>query len=342
MNIRSMLISITESCNVGCDHCGFKGTPRNREVSPIKLCHWLEEIKKFGVNSITFTGGEPFGRLELLKIGVSKACELGLNAAVFTGCFWGKSLSRAKAILEQLQGLTRLYLSTDKYHQKHIPLQNVKNVINAGIGQHIDDILVSVMCSRQDEFDEIKNELKEYDSQIKFHMGRIIPTHFLKPPENDPLPVQEKASLISNRNCWIGTPLINPDGKVYACHIGKVAVHEKADHSSFYLGDLNSWSIFDIFQQASKRREYQFLRTHGPEGISRFLGQYPEVLQSIGRSDFTCTCHMCLSTLSSKQANKYFSKYINQPEIADEIDMSLVLRFRENIMPLNDLNESLH
>lgn len=83
----SILVSVTEGCHVGCAHCGFIGSTRDRETDPDELASWVASACEFGIPKMIFTGGEPFERFEVLRRGVVTAHEKGKFSTLFTSSF---------------------------------------------------------------------------------------------------------------------------------------------------------------------------------------------------------------------------------------------------------------
>jgi organic radical activating enzyme len=321
----SILISITEECNVGCSHCGYKGTASRRKATAEELCHWLEEIKSAGINHVLFTGGEPFFTFDLLKAGVKCANELAITTAIFTSCNWGDSIDNAAKTLEQLPGIKQLYLSTDKFHQEHVPVQYVKNVINAGLKHGIKDIMICITCNDSIEFGLIKEQFIEYNNRIQFFSGGFIPTKKFTADSTDI--TGEKAN---DNRCWIANPLLNPDGRLFLCHIGKAAAHDSSNMATYFMGDLNTTSLSAIIDNAENRKDYQFLRLLGPKGLRNMLKEHPFLEKYLKRTSFNSSCDLCVTMLSSVEVYEFFLKYINQDHIIDELEMIRVLGRKNN------------
>jgi organic radical activating enzyme len=85
----SVLVSITERCHVGCAHCGFIGSTRDREPDVDEMTDWVEQVCQYGIPMVIFTGGEPFERFDCLVRGVAAARNAGTPAALFTSSVWG-------------------------------------------------------------------------------------------------------------------------------------------------------------------------------------------------------------------------------------------------------------
>ncbi len=80
----SILVSVTEGCHVGCAHCGFIGSTRDRETEISDLTDWVGQACTYGIPMIIFTGGEPFEKYEVLRKGVLAAFNHGAMSALFT------------------------------------------------------------------------------------------------------------------------------------------------------------------------------------------------------------------------------------------------------------------
>jgi MoaA/NifB/PqqE/SkfB family radical SAM enzyme len=95
---------------------------------------WLRQAAGYRdghIKSVIITGGEPFYNLDLLRQVLDSALDKGLVPAVVTNAFWAKDPGRATALLESLPQIKMLSVSSDVYHQKAIPFQNVENAILA-------------------------------------------------------------------------------------------------------------------------------------------------------------------------------------------------------------------
>lgn len=331
---RSILISVTEVCHVGCAHCGFIGAVREREPEPSELSNWVAQTCDYGIKLIIFTGGEAFERFEALRLAVGTAYSHGIPAAVFTSSFWGSSLAAAKATLEQLPGLKHLYLSSDPYHQRNIPYEFVYNVIDAAIECGIPKITITITYSNEDEHSEVRQRYSRYGDRLMFGGGRVIPNpYFSKKILLKQGTLKAPTASDYRCDCEIGTPIINPNGDVFSCHTGKAAAHRDLRYLPYFLGNLKEHTFLQIMANAAARADYQFLRTHGASGVASLFDTYPELINAIGRDGFTTECDMCFSTLKTDAGRQALARYVKRPEIRDAIDMRLMLIGGEDPLP---------
>ena len=208
MRFASMLINLTEQCNVGCRHCGYIGSRRDREMTEDELDSWVEQVARYGVRKIIFTGGEAFERYDLLVRGVRRAQACNALTAVFTSSFWASSTEQARATLRGIEGISQLYLSTDVYRRNASP-RICPPMKRPGSGRaegkpdhHLchGEERASVAAHAQYGHVEIMSQL-------------LIP---IECPDGLKGHVLNSVSPRNNIRSWLGT-LINPDGSVFAC-----------------------------------------------------------------------------------------------------------------------------
>jgi len=332
MHFTFILVVLTEQCHVGCQHCGYIGSKRDGEVEAPELENWLDQFRQYGIPEVIFTGGEAFERYELLCRGVERARTNGLRSGVFTSAFWATSQEKARQTLRELSGLARLHISTDVYHQKRIPPAYVRHAIDAALELGIANIRLAITYATGQDKNNISSQFSDYGNRITIYADRVIPNPKFSPRV---LAGQDRLVELSpksySRNCWIGTPLVDPSGEIFACHIGKAAAHRDLTKLPFYVGNLRSSSFATIMKQAQERPDYQFLRTHGPRGVAEMACQTPSLLESLPRREFTTACDMCMSILKSEKGADSLRAYA-----ADKRDtINTVLAFRMAEQPLS-------
>ncbi|HSR68498.1 MAG TPA: radical SAM protein [Acidobacteriota bacterium] len=326
----SVLVSVTEGCHVGCAHCGFIGSIRDRETDPEELCRWVTDTCSYGVPNIIFTGGEPFERFEVLRSGVLAATSQGTMSSLFTSSYWATSEDVTLSYLEQLKGLKRLYLSTDIYHQRTVPYENVRNVIRVADQCGIEGITLCITYATDEDLGKVRSEYQEFEDRVRFYESRVIPTEFIGRILREQDPMTKISEADYGPKCWLETPIINPNGDVFACHIGKVGAHGSMEDLPYWLGNLRRQPFREIMEKARYKKEYQFLRTHGPEGIARLYQEYSDTLEpAVGRDEFSEACDMCFSVLVSQEGRQCLSEFTSRPQVQEEINIRLALRFGE-------------
>lgn len=326
MYYTSILVSITEVCTVGCRHCGFTGAVRERQASSDEIARWVAQACEYGIPEIIFTGGEPFQRFQLLKAGVKAAAthKPRPQIGVFTSSFWGKNPDAVDKLLRQLDGLSHLYLSTDIFHQERVPPQFVMNVIEGGIIRGIPDISLCITIADDREETQIRSLYSRFEGRVMVNVDRVIPTPFIdtaRPPGHHPTPENFK------RRCFLQTPLINPNGDLCSCHIGKVGAHQSLTDHAYYLGNLRKRSFQQIMSEANDNYEYQFLRAFGPQGVARLVTKSDSLWRRFGDRTFSNGCDLCSKVLLTKEGKQTLSEHVTDPFERELIDVVRLVRF---------------
>jgi MoaA/NifB/PqqE/SkfB family radical SAM enzyme len=323
------LVNITDVCHVGCVHCGLIGSSRDREIDIADLADWTQQVCEYGIPLIIFTGGEPFERFDLLREGVLTAARHDTPCAVFTSSVWATSIDTAIKTLEGLHGLRHLYLSTDIYHQRRVPQSRVHNVIAAATALGILEITLCITYASEKDRRATREDYARYGESVNFYESRVIPTPYIGSSVQDQDPMRVTSTEHLDRVCWLNTPFVDSNGDLFACHAGAVGAHGDPEHLPYWLGSLKQSSFAAIMETARHRVDYQYLRTHGPQGVFRLLEEFPALVPTVGRAMFTGPCDACYSILSTAEGQRLLTTYAQRPETVHHINARLAFVFGE-------------
>jgi len=120
---------ISYGCSAACDHCFLWGSPGRAGMSARQVEGWLEEIPGLGtVTGACAEGGEAFTRYPVVSHFVRRAGALGLSPSALTNAYWVRSRGVGERRMGELAaaGLTRLGVSTDQWHRRHVPERRVE------------------------------------------------------------------------------------------------------------------------------------------------------------------------------------------------------------------------
>jgi MoaA/NifB/PqqE/SkfB family radical SAM enzyme len=324
MKIYNILINVTERCHVGCRHCGYIGSRRDREMTVDEMADWVGQLCIYAIPKIIFTGGEAFERFDLLGRGVRRAHESGVPTAVFTSAFWAKTPESARETLREISTLRQLYISTDKYHQERVPLTHVYNAIDAALEIGIPRITMTITYANQRDLAEVSSWYSCYGGRVEITSQLLIPNKGMRRDETQYIPQFDLSPKNYESSCFMGTPLINPNGDVFACHIGKVSSHRSIKSSPYALGNLRESSFVEIMGAARKRSDYQYLVAHGPRGVAESMRAQPEAAKGLPRNCFTSGCDMCMSVMLAPSAAEAFRRHAEASTESTEIKLALL------------------
>ncbi len=128
-------ILLWNTCNAACAHCGPNSGPKERPVMDDRTIFALidQACEHTPGASIGLSGGEAFVYFDRLRRIVAHASAQGAAVSINTNGYWGTTLATATVKLEVLRadGLRRLVVSIDDFHERFIPRERVLNVIRA-------------------------------------------------------------------------------------------------------------------------------------------------------------------------------------------------------------------
>lgn len=303
MYYSKILVSVTEICTVGCRHCGFIGSIRERQPAEEEIATWVTQACDFGIGTIIFTGGEPFQRFSLLKAGVNAAAghPAKPGIACFTSSFWGKNPATVDKFLDQLPGLTHFYLSTDVFHQERVPARYVRNVIDGALARGISHISLCITIAEDAEEQQIRSLYDDYGDRLLISVDKVISSPHIDPvaAAGHPPEPEHYAS-----HCYLHTPIINPNGDLCACHAAKVGAHHPQEKDVYFLGNLKQKTFSQIMAEADENHSYQYLRAFGPQGVARLISEDPGLSARFGGQAFSNGCDMCSRVLLTRQGRQ--------------------------------------
>ena len=119
--IQKLHLELTYRCNLRCCHCyNSSHSGKSRELTTDQWINIMEEAVSLGCYFLTFTGGEPFARKDILEI-LQTACRLGFAFRISTNgsMIREKHVATLQNMLPFLQGVDiSIYGATSQMHDK--------------------------------------------------------------------------------------------------------------------------------------------------------------------------------------------------------------------------------
>jgi hypothetical protein len=133
---------ITYGCSAECAHCFVWGSPdRTAAMTANQVDGFLDEIAALDqITDVCADGGEAFEEYDVFLHFLRRATVLGLSASALTNASWVESREQAAERIAELMsaGLGNLGISTDQWHQEHVPVERVDLLLEvceeAGLG----------------------------------------------------------------------------------------------------------------------------------------------------------------------------------------------------------------
>jgi MoaA/NifB/PqqE/SkfB family radical SAM enzyme len=292
----------TYCCTIACPHCIVEAGPHRKEEMRLEdSFDWLKQASEYRdgyINGLALTGGEPFFNLENLKKVSNYGKELGFAVSAVTSAFWATSKETALDLLSKLPALRLLAVSTDEYHQRFIPFENIKNAVSAAVECGIAyNIAVCTDNVDNEKYKKIMDQLSEIVEEdkiqvsITFPVGRALKRSKLFQYKTTPEPPVCACSMASS-------PIIFPDGKVTGC-IGPVIRLDS--YHPLFLGNLHTNSLGEILDKAELNVALHAIRIWGPHKIISILKNngMDELLPGEYISD--CVCDVCYKIFENEK-----------------------------------------
>ena len=198
------------------------------------------------------------------------------------------------ATLTGLPAIKLLSVSTDVYHQKFVPLENIKNAVHAiSALNRIFNIAVCTDTEENVEFKQIVHDLNEIGVGDKIRVSITYPAGRARlkgschsyPVAHEPTPGA----------CQVASsPVIYPDGRVISC-IGPLLTLP-ITHPMF-LGNLHQECLNDILYRSELNHVLHTIRVWGPYKLVSLLQQNKSI-ELPEEYICNCPCDVCYKVFS--------------------------------------------
>ncbi len=272
--LSNIVFILTYRCPIACPHCIVEAGPHRKEEMRLEdAVHWIEQARLYRggyIKGLALTGGEPFYNLDHLARVSEYGCSLGFAVSAVTSAFWATTRTAALETLSRFPAIQMISFSTDVYHQKAIPFENVKNAVWAAkeLGC-IYNIAVCTDSVENEQYQKIIEELKavgEGDNirlSITFPVGRAKKRARFFNYRISPEPTVSACPMASS-------PVIFPDGNVIAC-IGPLLTLPSSN--PLFLGNLRTEALSEILDRSELNSALHTVRVWGPQKLVTLLKQ---------------------------------------------------------------------
>ncbi len=261
--MRKLAFGYSTRCNIRCEHCvAADDISNSRKMDHNKAKEIIVEMAQAGVGGISFSAGEPFLYFDEIAE-LTKLCrQIGIYTRIVTNSFWAKTAESSDNLVLKLKenGLCQLRLSYSRWHQKNI---NRNNVLNAArscqkIGLNYFISFVTDFSKEDDQHEEfLRNHCLTFFPEPVIYAGRAKSF--------------KRRSILTDyqANCCDMNPYLTPDLDMYACCDAGSYFPET---NFFYLGNLKSNNLEQLFVKTETDRLHNLIRTMGITNIASFAG----------------------------------------------------------------------
>ena len=321
MNTNVIAFLLTDRCNASCDICCFQCNPKNRfvmDAETIRAC--MREAAQMGtVKRFSFTGGEAMLYPELLidLISYGKR-EFGIPSTLVSNGFWATDYEKGRKIASRLKdaGLVEVKLSADRFHQRFVPIQAVKNAIRILLELNI-DVPVSVMdTGRHDIIRETLEQLRPeiYGTKVVYYP--LFLTEQMRSTQRTEIVPEDIATPMpweSIRCPEAGIILLFSDGYMYTC-----CSQFTFDARRLRIGRIGETPLAEAEKNANRDPILDMVRRSGPSWLAARAKERGLPV----KDRYSCSCELCYEMLR----NEAFIAEI-EPEARTEAQRLRVERF---------------
>lgn len=284
--MRKIAFGYSTRCNIRCSHCVAAGeTPSSTKMELNQAKKIIREMAMAQVKGISFTAGEPFIYFQELLELIALCSENNIYTRVVTNSSWAQTPEQAGEKMHLLKqcGLCQLRLSYSRWHQQHVPKQQILNAAKACREAGIDSFISFVT-----DFSELDDPFEQYlrDHNLKFFPEPVIYAGRAEDFSRKPLFTDYQA------NCCQMNPYLAPDLTMYACC-------DAGSHFSttnfFKLGSLKDWSMEQLLTKSETNALYNCIRTMGITTIASYAGMKSRDIVTYRK------CSLCKKLFNDRQ-----------------------------------------
>lgn len=264
-----------------------------------------------GINTVGFSGGEVFLQYDLLADMVKYASDLGLRTTCTSNGFWATTYEVAleKLLLLKKNGLSKLGLSVDQFHQQYVNINNIKNILMACRKLGIPVDIGSVITKSTSDLSEAMSVLKDDMINIPHFRAACLPIGEAKNIDDSDLYYDEELLEHGDIPCYEMTFFsVYLNGDVYPC------CSQAGMTSCLKLGNIHTDSLEDILK---KYRSNMYIRIIKKYGLSWLVDiARKEHFEEIYNKKYVNKCDLCYSILNNKAFLECAEKYVQAEKAA--------------------------
>lgn len=305
-----LVLLYTYKCTSECDICTFACSPERKEKLEKSVAKRLiEEAKENDIRLVGFAGGEPLlFKDEIIEL-AGYCSSLGIASTITSNCFWGETYEKALGVVKEMKeaGVNHLKISSDDFHSKVVPYENIKNVLIAAKKMKLKVVIGCTSLKNSGRLPGMLKNIQDYSlgvnilEQTCYPVGRAAE----KFDRDDFLYNLSFTDICRDQ----GTITIDPDGKAYpcGCMCGMIESRE--------LGSIFKMNLCDIIKKAKENKHVEYISQHGIDNYIEYIRENNlpiKIPQKV-----VDTCHMCYELFGKKENMPYLDVVIQKIKAID-------------------------
>lgn len=343
--LRNIGFLVTYRCQVSCRHCIIEAGPhRTEEMTLEDAFNWTDQVSRYRdgfIKVLSITGGEPYYNIEKLEKLANYAYNKGLIVSVVTNAYWASSPERALQIVERIPEIGMMAISTDVYHQEHIPFQRIENAVNACKATDLPyNIHICTESEEDEDYLRIMSELDKITDRDHINTAVTMPAGRALEDIDDFKHIFSEEPPISA--CTAGSsPIVFPNGRVIAC-IGPVIKIDKPN--PLLLGDLRKSTLKDILDRAEENPILHSIRIWGPKKLVEIIREHGYGKYLPQKYIAKSVCDACFKLMYNDDLADVLNEIMEDEEFREKVAYARAYylneaRMLEQLSLINPLNQ---
>jgi len=211
---RVLWLQLTLRCPLSCKHCSVFSSPKRAEaLTQEEIIRAIDGFAALeSADIVCLTGGEPFAS-EHLGSTLEYIRRKELRSYIITAAHWASTMDTARSALRQLQPISLMSISADRFHEPWVPVESVLNAARVALELGIEVNIATTSDPAGHDYlrklhhalEPIRERISVYDTPLH-EVGRSSEEHF-----------QGTDTQLSAPCPFLGAPVVTADGSVCAC-----------------------------------------------------------------------------------------------------------------------------
>jgi radical SAM protein with 4Fe4S-binding SPASM domain len=225
----SINFRLTYKCNLRCRHC-YNNANSNETIYIDReaASRVINEAYRYGIRSLSLTGGEPFLYPKLALDMFQEAISLGYEkVSIRTNGYWGSSIETAEDMYSKLSAIGfkppvgHIGISAGEFHSEFLDWNHVGNIATVHHKTFAKPLFIDFECTKESihMVDEFKQHLKDKGVSEKWYRLNVRTDLALVGRMKDNFERIDKKFMSAAKLRCIPQELftVEPDGDIYPC-----------------------------------------------------------------------------------------------------------------------------
>lgn len=313
-------LEITNRCNCNCPNCGMSANfiKGKTEMYDSEIMKIIDDMHRFGILSIAYTGGEPFLLFDMVCNMIRYSQGKVDTIKIISNGFWGQSADYyfekmiSAGILNNKIMIPSIYVSIG---EQNVKLEIIADLINYVVSNNLtNDINFGIVNTRHfgENYSQLEKLVAIYEEKFEtFPKEKLYLTD--SNYVNDNKLAKTKTKTIKNNvynlleccdnkfDCCIGkfvSPkiLVKCNGDCYPCEVFNL-------HKDFFLGNIFESGLDVIVKNFNNNTYTQFINEFG---VANFRNVIPKNILKNKQVETVCqACEFCAKYCSQHNLIKY-------------------------------------